>query len=156
MRFVYNDLMTTKNELQNHLKEAMRSGDVVRKRTLRMALSAIKLAEIDKSQALDETGIAAILQKEIKTRRESIADAQRANRPDLITATEAEIGVLEGYLPKAISPEELDQLARQVITELGATSMKDMGLVMKTLLPRLQGRAPGDQVSAAVKKLLQS
>lgn len=147
--------MTTKNELENHLKEAMRAGDDVRKRTLRMALSAIKLAEIDKSQALDETGIAAILQKEIKSRRESIADAQRANRPDLIRSTEAEIAVLEGFLPKAISPEELDQLTRQVITELGATSMKDMGLVMKTLLPRLQGRAPGDQVSAAVKKMLQ-
>ncbi len=156
MCFVYNDLMTTKNELETHLKEAMRSGDDVRKRTLRMALSAIKLAEVDKNQPLDETGIASILQKEIKTRRESIADAQRANRPDLIQATEAEITVLEGFLPKAISPEELDQLTRQVITELGATSMKDMGLVMKTLLPRLQGRAPGDQVSAAVKKMLQS
>ena len=147
--------MITKNELETLLKEAMRSGNDVRKRTLRMVLSAIKLAEIDKSQALDETGIAGILQKEIKSRRESIADAQRANRPDIITAVEAEIAVIEGFLPKALAPDELENLAKQVITELGAASPKDMGQVMKALLPRLQGRAPGDQVSAVVRKLLQ-
>jgi len=153
-RIVYNDLMITKNELETYLKEAMRSGDDVRKRTLRMILSAIKLAEIDKGQALDETGIAAILQKEIKSRREAIADAQRANRPNLVTASEAEIAVIEGFLPKALASDELEKLAMQVITELGATSPKDMGQVMKTLLPRLQGRAAGDQVSAVVRKLL--
>ena len=147
--------MITKNELETLLIEAMRSGNDVRKRTLRMVLSAIKLAEIDKSQALDETGIAGILQKEIKSRRESIADAQRANRPDIITAVEAEIAVIEGFLPKPLAPEELENLAKQVITELGAASPKDMGQVMKALLPRLQGRAPGDQVSAVVRKLLQ-
>ena len=153
-RFVYNDLMITKNELETYLKEAMRSGDDVRKRTLRMILSAIKLAEIDKGQTLDETGIAAILQKEIKSRREAIADAQRANRPNLVTATEAEITVIEGFLPVALPSDELEKLAKQVITELGATSLKDMGQVMKTLLPRLKGRAAGDQVSAVVRKVL--
>ena len=152
---LYNDLMITKNELETLLKEAMRSGNDVRKRTLRMVLSAIKLAEIDKSQALDENGIAAILQKEIKSRRESIADAQRANRPDIITAAEAEIAVIDGFLPKPLAPEEVENLVKQVITELGAASPKDMGQVMKALLPRLQGRAPGDQVSAVVRKLLQ-
>jgi uncharacterized protein YqeY len=147
--------MTTKTELETSLKDAMRAGDDVRKRTLRMALSAIKQAEIDKSQVLDETGIAAILQKEIKSRRESIVDAQRANRPDMIKAAEAEIAVIEGYLPQALSPEEIEKLAKLVITELGAASPKDMGQVMKALLPRLQGRATGDQVSAVVRKLLQ-
>jgi uncharacterized protein YqeY len=147
--------MTTKNELETSLKDAMRAGDDVRKRTLRMALSAIKQVEIDKNQVLDEAGIAAILQKEIKSRRESIVDAQRANRPDMIKATEAEIAVIEGYLPDALSPEELEKLAKLVITELGAASPKDVGQVMKSLLPRLQGRAPGDQVSAVVRKLLQ-
>jgi uncharacterized protein YqeY len=154
-RFVYNDLMTTKNELETSLKDAMRSADDVRKRTLRMALSAVKLAEIDKGQALDESGIAAILQKEIKSRREAIADAQRANRPDMIAANEAEIAVVEGFLPKAMPVDELEKLAKQVIAELGATSPKDMGQVMKTLLPRLQGRAAGDQVSSVVRKILQ-
>ena len=147
--------MTTKTELETSLKDALRAGDDLRKRTLRMALSSIKQAEIDKSQVLDETGIASILQKEIKSRRESIVDAQRANRPDMIKAAEAEIAVIEGFLPKALSPEELEKLAKLVITELGVTSPKDVGQVMKALLPRLQGRAPGDQVSAVVRKLLQ-
>ena len=147
--------MTTKTELETSLKDAMRAGDDVRKRTLRMALSAIKQVEIDKSQVLDETGIAAILQKEIKSRRESIVDAQRANRPDMVKAAEAEIAVIEGFLPKALTPEELEKLAKLVITELGATSPKDVGQVMKALLPRLQGRATGEQVSAVVRKLLQ-
>lgn len=147
--------MTTKTELETCLKDAMRSGDDVRKRTLRMALSAIKQTEIDKNQIIDENGIAAILHKEIKTRHEAIADAQRANRPDIIKATEAEITVLRGFLPKPLLPEELDALAKQVITELGANSLKDMGLVMKTLLNQLEGRATGEQVSAVVHKLLQ-
>jgi uncharacterized protein YqeY len=147
--------MTTKNELEAVLKDAMRSGDDVRKRTLRMVLSAIRMAELEKKQALDETGIAAILQKEIKSRREAIADAQRANRPEMIVATEAEIVFIEGFLPKAIPPEELENMAKQVITELGASSVKDMGQVMKSLLPRLQGRAAGDQVSSVVRKILQ-
>ncbi len=152
---VYNDLMTSKTELETSMKEAMRAGDDVRKRTLRMALSAIKQAEIDKKQTLDEAGVAAILQKEIKSRRESIADAQRANRPDLIQASEAEIAIIEGFLPKSLSPEELEMEAKSVIAELGAASPKDVGQVMKALLPRVQGRAPGDQVSAVVRKLLQ-
>jgi uncharacterized protein YqeY len=146
--------MTTKTELETSLKDAIRTSDDVRKRTLRMALAGIKQVEIDKKQAPDEAGIAAILQKEIKSRRESIVDAQRANRPDLIKAAEAEIAVIEGFLPKALSPDELEKLAKLVITELGATSPKDVGQVMKALLPRLQGRAPGDQVNAVVRKLL--
>jgi len=152
---VYNDHMTTKSKIETSLKDAMRAGDDLRKRTLRMALAAIKQAEIDKTHTSDEAGFAAILQKEIKSRRESIVDAQRANRPDLIKAAEAEIAVIEGFLPKGLSPEELESMAQAVIAELGATSPKDMGQVMKALLPLVQGRAPGDQVSSMVRKLLQ-
>lgn len=147
--------MATKAELDTSLKNAMRAGDDVRKRTLRMALASIKQTEIDKKLTLDEAGIAAVLQKEIKSRRESIADAQRANRPDLIAAAEAEIVILEGFLPKGLSPEEMEKLVKDTITEIGASSPKDMGQVMKALLPRVQGRVPGDQVSAVVRRLLQ-
>jgi hypothetical protein len=97
----------------------------------------------------------AILHKEIKSRREAIADAEKAGRPDLIQAGEAEIAILEGFLPKGFSSEELDALARQAVTEAGATSIREMGAVMKLLMPRLQGRATGDQASQAVRKLLQ-
>jgi uncharacterized protein YqeY len=147
--------MTTKTLLENALKDAMRAGDDLRKRTLRMAISAIRMAEIDKGGALDENAILVILQKEVKSRQESIADAQRANRPDLEAASQDEIEILEGFLPKQLSLEELESLARQAIAEVGATSPREMGQVMKILIPRLQGRATGDQASQAVRKLLQ-
>lgn len=146
--------MDTKAQLENALKDAIRSSDDVRKRTLRMALSAIRLQEVEKGKALDESALMAILQKEIKSRHESIEDARRANRPDLIASSQAEIEVLQGFLPMPFTTEELEDLARRVIAEVGATSMREMGLVMKTLTPLLQGRATGDQASQAVRKLL--
>jgi uncharacterized protein YqeY len=147
--------MPTRADLENALKDAMRSGNDLRKSTIRMALAAVKNAEIDKGGALDENGIAAILQKEIKSRRESIADAEKAHRPELAEVSQAEIAILEGFLPKALSAEELDALARQAVAEVGATGIREMGQVMKVLIPRLQGRASGDQASQAVRKLLQ-
>jgi len=146
--------MNLKETLQSDLKDAMRAGDNLRKNTLRMVISALKLAEIEKNGPLDESTSLAIVQKEVKSRREAISDAQRANRPDIIQTAEQEINLLEHYLPKAFTPEELEALARQVIQETGATSLKEIGLVMKVLMPRLQGRATGDQASQVVRKLL--
>jgi uncharacterized protein YqeY len=146
--------MTLKEQLETSLKDAMRAGDEVRKRALRMVLSAIRLAEVEKGQPLDDAGVTGVLLKEVKSQQEAIADAQKANRPDLIANTQAEIAVLEGFLPRPFSPEELEQLARQAISETGATSQKEMGMVMKTLMPRLQGRATGDQASQVVRRLL--
>ena len=147
--------MDLKMQLQDALKDAMRARDDLRKNTLRMVLSAIHLSEVDKGAALDDQGVMAILHKEIKSRRESMADAERAARPDLIQSGEAEIAILEGFLPKGFSAEELDALARQAVAEAGATTIREMGAVMKVLMPRLQGRATGDQASQAVRKLLQ-
>jgi uncharacterized protein YqeY len=146
--------MNTKEQLESSLKEAMKAGDDLGKRTLRMALSAIRLAEIDKGQPLDEAQVQAILQKEVKSRQEAIAEAQRAHRPDLEAAAHDEIRVLEGFMPRQLSADEVDELARQAISEVGATSLKEMGAVMKVLMPRLQGRASGDQASQSVKRLL--
>lgn len=147
--------MTTRVELENALKDAMRAHDDLRKRTLRMVIAAIKLAEIERGANLDETAIASIIQKEIKSRHESIADAQKANRPEMIAAARDEIAILEGYLPKALPAEELEALARAVIAEVGATSPKEMGQVMKVLMARLQGRAGGNEANAVVRRLLQ-
>ncbi|MBM3153183.1 MAG: GatB/YqeY domain-containing protein [Chloroflexi bacterium] len=147
--------METKLELENALKDAVRSGDDVRKRTIRMALAAVKQAEIDRQATLDEAAVMAILQKEIKTRRESVEEARTANRPDLVAGTEAEIKALQVFLPQAISPDELQALAAAAVAEVGAGSPADMGKVMKVLMPRIQGRAPGDQVSQVVRDLLQ-
>jgi uncharacterized protein YqeY len=147
--------MDLKATLQFDLKDAMRNGEETRKSTIRMALTAIKLAEVSKIGQLDEAESLAIIQKEIKSRKETIADAEKANRPDFIPQAEEEIKILQTYLPTAMSPEELESMAKAAIAESGATSIREMGQVMKILIPRLQGRATGDQASAAVRKLLQ-
>lgn len=141
--------------IEQDLKDAMRSRDETRKRTLRMVIAAVKMAQIEKQSPLDEAGLLTILQKEIKSRRESILEAQRARRDDLASATEAEIAVLETYLPKQLTSEELDIMVKDAIVEAGAILPSDMGKVMKLLVPRLQGRAPGDQVSQLVRQHLQ-
>ena len=147
--------MDLKSTLQTDLKDAMRHGDEARKSTIRMALTAIKLAEVEKGSNMDETAYLAIIQKEIKGRRESIADAERAHRPDLIPPAEEEIKILQGYLPTALSEGELEAIVKEVILEVGASSMREMGQVMKALIPRLQGRASNDQASQVVRRLLQ-
>ena len=148
--------MTLKTQLNDSMKDAMKSGDEVRKRTVRMVLAAVKQAEVDKRIELDDMAIMALLQKEIKNRRESLEEAKKANRADLIEANEAEIKVLEVFLPKAMLAEELRTLVQAAITETGAVGPADMGKVMKLVMPKVAGRAPNDAVSMAVKELLQS
>jgi uncharacterized protein YqeY len=147
--------MEIKAQLEIALKEAMKAGDDVPRRTIRMVLAAIRQLEIDRQVKLDEMGVLAIIQKEIKTRNEAVEEARGANRLDIVTATESEIMVLQAYLPKEMTPEELMDLVKSVISEAGATSPGDMGKVMKILLPRVAGRAPGDKVSAVVRQVLQ-
>jgi uncharacterized protein YqeY len=147
--------METKEKLEIALKEALKAGDDVRKRTVRMVLAAVRQVEIDRQVKLDEAAVINIIQKEIKTRKESVEEARGANRPDIVTATEAEIVVLQAYLPAPLSADELNTLVGAAVLEAGAKSPADMGKVMKLLLPRVAGRAPGDQVSALVRQLLQ-
>jgi uncharacterized protein YqeY len=146
--------MDLKNRLTEEMRKAMKANDDVRRRTTRMALAAIKQAEVDRQVELDEPAVLGLLQKEIKNRREALDEAHRANRPDLIADNEAEIKVLEEFLPTALSHEELARLAHSAIEEAGAATPADMGKVMKILMPRVAGQAPGDQVSAVVRELL--
>jgi len=147
--------MDMKTRLSDALKESMKAGDDVRKRTVRMVLAAIKQAEIDRRITLDETAMLAILQKEIKTRRESLEEARQAGREDLVKDAQAEIEVLNAFLPAGLGADELRALVQAAIAETGASAPNDMGKVMKALLPKVAGRAPGDQVSAMVRELLQ-
>lgn len=147
--------MTTKNDLDIALKAALRAKDDLRKATLRMALAGIKLAEVDKRAELDDAAVIGVLQKEVKSRRESIADAERAKRADLVKAAEAEIVILEEFLPKAMSAAELEALVKETIAEVGASDPGDIGGVMKAVMPKVQGRAEGGQVSQIVRQLLQ-
>jgi hypothetical protein len=146
--------MDLKTQLNESVKDAMKRGDETRKRTVRMALAAIKQTEVDKRVTLDDAAILAILQKEIKNRREAIDEAKKANRDDLIKDNEDEIKVIEVFLPKAMSADELRALVQAAIAESGASSPSDMGKVMKIVMPKTAGRAPGDAVSAAVKEIL--
>lgn len=146
--------MNTKEQLSEALKDAMRSKDELRKRTVRMALAAIKNAEIDKKALLDEPAILAILQKEVKSRYETIEGAEKAGREDLIAEAQTEIAVLEEFLPQPLSAEELEAIVRDAIAQVGATSPREMGQVMQAVMPKVQGRADGKEVNQIVRRLL--
>ncbi len=132
----------------------MRSGDELKKSTLRMVLSAVKLAEVEKRQPLEESEILAVLQKEAKSRMETIEESRTAGREDIAREAEKELAFLQTYLPSAMSPEELDQEIRAAIAEAGAVGPQDMGKVMKIVIPRVRLRADGKAVSSRVQALL--
>jgi len=132
----------------------MRSGDEVRKRTVRMVIAAIKQSEVDKQTTLDDVAVVGLIQKEIKNRREAVEEAKKAERADLVGDNEAEIKVLEKFLPEAMPVEELRLLVQAAITETDAASPSDMGKVMKIVMAKVAGRAPGDMVSQTVRELL--
>lgn len=146
--------MTIKSDLETSLKEAMREKNDIRRRTIRLALSSIKNAEIDKGSPLDETTILSLIYKEIKNRRETISDAKKGNRTDLIDEAEAEIKILQDFLPQGLSQEELIAIAKAAISETNAVGPSDMGKVMKAIMPRIQGRASGSEVSTVISNLL--
>lgn len=147
--------MSLKTQLNDALKEAMKAKDDVKKTTIRGALAAIKQVEVDQQKELDESDLLAILQKEVKSRKESIADAEKAARPDLVEASQAEIKILETFLPAGLSQEELEAIVKETIAEVSAESMADMGKVMGAIMPKIKGRADGGQVNQIVRQQLQ-
>lgn len=147
--------MDTREHLTASLKEAMKAGDDARRNTLRMVMAAIKNIEIDTRTPLTEQQVMAVLQKEVKSRREAIADAEAAGRADLIEAANAEIAILEDFLPQQLGEAELRKIVQEAIAETGAESPRQMGDVMKVVMARVQGRADGKAVSAIARDLLQ-
>ena len=146
--------MDIKTQLNEAMKDAMRSGDVVRKTTVRMVMAAIKQVEVDKQITLDELAVIALIQKEVKNRNEAIEEAKTAGRDDLVQANQAEIAVLETFLPDAMPADELREIVKAAIAETGASTPADMGKVMKAAMTKVAGRAPGGEISAMVKELL--
>ncbi len=153
---MYNRAMLAKSELEAQLQTAIRDSDDMHKRTLRMVLSEWKLAEVERGEELDEAAAISLFQKQAKARREAIADAERAGRPDIVESSQAELAYLETFLPQPLSQSELEKMARASIQETGATEPSQMGLVMKDLMPRTAGRADGKQASELVRNLLSS
>ena len=146
--------MSLKSILQKNLTEAMKNRDELRKVPIRLVMAGIKEAEIDKQKELDDSDVLRIIQKEAKARLDTIADAQKANRPDLEERAEAELAILKEFLPEELSQEKIEALVHETIAEVGASSLADMGAVMKAVLPKIQGRADGGQVSQIVRQAL--
>ena len=146
--------MHPKEQLNEDLKAAMKSGDAFRKDTLRLMMSAIKQVEVDQRKTLTEEDVYGLLQTEAKKRRDSITEMRGAGRNDLADKEQAELTLIESYLPQQMTREELEVEARKAIAESGASSAKEMGNVMKVLMPRVKGRADGKLVNEVVKSLL--
>ena len=148
--------MTLKTQLRDALTVALKAGDAQRKMTLRMALASIKNAEVEARGELDEERVLGLLQKEVKSRQETIEGAEKANRPDLIKKAELEIGILNEFLPQPLTTDELRALVEEAIQESGAASIDDIGRVMGVLMPKIRGKADGKEANQIVRELLKS
>ncbi len=148
--------MPLKTRLNDELKDAMRSGDVTRRSTIRFVLSAIHNEEIAKQTELDDEGILAVLSRQARQRRESIEAFEKADRQDLVDQEKAELEIILPYLPQQLSADEIGELVGQVISEIGAAGPGDMGKVMSQVMPKVKGRAEGKQVSSIVSDLLKA
>jgi len=145
-----------KERIDADLKEAMRSKDELGTSVLRMLKSAVKYKEVEPGgHALEDAGVLAVIGSLIKQRRESVEQFRAGNRPELAEKEEKEIARLQSYLPAQMSPDELRAEVRAAIAQVGAKGPKDMGAVMKALMPKVQGRAEGKVISDAVKAELQ-
>ncbi|HEY6457744.1 MAG TPA: GatB/YqeY domain-containing protein [Steroidobacteraceae bacterium] len=146
--------MSLKERITEDMKASMRSGEKERLAGIRLVLAAIKQREVDERIQLDDTQVLAVLEKMIKQRRESITQFAAGGRGDLVAKESAELSVLQGYLPTQLADTEVESLIRAAIAATGATSMKDMGKVMATIKPQVQGRTDMGMLSARIKILL--
>jgi len=150
------DASPLKQKLADDLKQALRGGDTVRRSVIRLVMAAIKNAEIARQSSLDDADILGIIAKEVRQRRESIEAFKQGDRPDLVAQEEAELAILDWYLPQQMTREEILQAVRKVIEEVGAQGPSDKGKVMPKLIAQLKGRADGREINAVVTELLTS
>jgi uncharacterized protein YqeY len=148
--------MSLKETLADDLKAAMKEKDKIRKDAVQMVRAAILQVEKDQKIALDDAGVIEVVARELKKRKDSLSDFEKGGRQDLIDSTTREIEVLSKYLPEQLSDEALEQIVRESIAEAGAQTIKDMGKVMKIILPKVKGKAEGSKVNALVKKVLET
>ena len=146
--------MALRERITEDMKSAMRAGDKDRLGTIRLALAAIKQREVDERITLDDGQILAVIEKMIKQRRESISQFEIGGRSDLVAKENAEIGVLQAYLPAQLTPSEVETLIAEAIAATGAASIKDMGKVMGFVKPKAQGRTDMGALSARIKQKL--
>jgi uncharacterized protein YqeY len=138
----------------NDLKAALRERDELRKSAIRMALAALKNERVAKNADLTEQEMIAVLRKEVRVRQDAIKEYEKGGREDLVAQESAAIEIVESYLPDMLGRDEIVEMAQSAIAETGASGPRDMGSVMRVLMPRVQGRADGRMVSEVVKELL--
>ncbi len=146
--------MTLKERFQSDVKDAMKEKDKVRKDAIQMLRAAVLQIEKDKQVTLDDDGVVEVLAKELKSRREALAEIEKGGREDLAQGLRQEISIISSYLPEPLTEAELEVIVREAVAKTGAQSAKDMGRVMKETLPMVKGRADGGQINAIVKRLL--
>lgn len=146
--------MSLKEELNQSLKQAMKDNEGMKKNTLRVLLTNLKLAEVEKGSDLDDAAILSLVQKDIKQHQETIELARRGNREDIIEVAKKEILILESFLPPQMSEEEIRKFVADCIKETNAETISDSGKVMKILMPKIAGRASGSQINAILKDFL--
>jgi len=146
--------MSIKEELTGALKDAMKSKNTIKKNTIRMILSSIKNKEIDTGEEVGDAEIIQILQKQLKMRHDTLKEAKSINRQDIIEQNETEIEIIKEFLPESLDPEELKSIIKDVIAEVEAESMQDMGKVMQQAIPKIAGKASNAEISRVVRELL--
>lgn len=146
--------MTLKERLLNDLKEAMKEKDEIRKDTIQLIRAAILKIEKDKHITLEDDGVSDVLAKELKSARDALVEIEKSGREDLIQKTNRQIEIIQQYLPEQLSEEQLEAIVKEAIQETGALSIKDMGKIMKVVMPKIKGRSDGNLVNTVVKKLL--
>ena len=143
--------MALKEQLMDDLKAAMKDKDIIRKNTVQMIRSAVLQFEKDNKTELDDSGVTDVIAKELKRRRDVLPEYEKSGREDLIADINREIEILLAYLPKQLTKEELEEIVVAAISEVGATSMKDMGKIMGAVMPKTKGRADGKMINEIVK-----
>ncbi len=146
--------MSLKAKLLEDMKTAMKEKDTIRKNTVQMVRAAILQTEKDQKVTLDDEGILDVISKEAKKRKSVLPEYEKSGRQDLIDNLNRELEILFNYLPQQLSEQELDEIVRQVIQDVGASSMKEMGKVMAAIMPKVKGRADGKAINVLVKKYL--
>lgn len=146
--------MTLNDRLNEDMKQAMRSQDKFRLSVIRMVRSSIKNIEIDQRKTLDDQDVLDVLNREIKQRRDSLQEFEKAGRQDLVDQVTKELDILTAYMPKQLSEDEVKVIVQQTIQEVGASSKADMGKVMGALMPKVKGLADGKLVNQIVSQLL--
>lgn len=143
-----------KEQLLQDLKTAMREKDTLRRDMLQISRAAVLQTEKDSQTELDEAGVMALIAKEVKKREELLSDLENSDRQDIIDRTNAEIAVFKAYLPEQMDETQVEEIVRKAIATTGAVSARDMGMVMKAVIPEIAGRADNKLVNQVVRRLL--